>query len=164
MPRIHLLVIKVEEWYNCFSTDSQTSVALSHWHTVIRLLWYTRSFSLCLYVSVSLSLCLCLSVSVSLSLSLCLSLFVCLSISLSLLFTLFLSYAFFRFIFFCLSHYCLYVGYRGEGGRGAPFRRRHISVKFSFLTFGVSLNLYPSWVRSQRPILVHLCINWRDKG
>ena len=27
-----------------------------------------------------------------------------------------------------------------------------------------SLNFYPSWVRSQRPILVHLCINWRGKG
>jgi len=27
-----------------------------------------------------------------------------------------------------------------------------------------NINLYPFWVRSQRPILVHLCINWRGKG
>jgi len=29
---------------------------------------------------------------------------------------------------------------------------------------GMDVNLYPSWVCSQRPILGYLCKNWRGKG
>jgi len=39
-----------------------------------------------------------------------------------------------------------------------------LSVLQPEIILGSFINLYPSWVRSQRPILGHLCINWRGNG